>query len=111
MRGGRDDGNGKKLRDLREKTGSLKKRGRTGRPWEVPDKVDYLLGELSLAGSPLFLEETCRDDGVPGKESYSMFTFEPFRNLYLCISRLSKTWLTQYLSSNEIYSHPRGPPG
>lgn len=39
-----------------------------------------------------------------------MFSSEPFHDIKFGVSRLLKTLLTQYLSSEEVYSHPEGPP-
>lgn len=44
------------------------------------------------------------------EELNSIFAFEPLQNLHFRMPRLLKTSPIQYLSSEEIYSHPRGSP-
>lgn len=42
------------------------------------------------------------------EDLYSMFTFEPFQNLHLRVSRISKSRLVHFLSYNVVYSHSFG---
>lgn len=57
----------------------------------------------------LFVENTCGENGLPKGGFYSKSTFGIFQNLHLRVSILLKSWPIQYLSSEDVYSHPAGP--
>lgn len=95
-------------KELQENAGDLAGRGRRKRRRETLHKIDPSLFEQSLPKWPSLLEEICRREGVVVKSVYSIVTSEWFEVLRSEVSRLLKTILTQYLSSDEIYSHPGG---
>lgn len=43
------------------------------------------------------------------EDLYSIFTFEPMRNFYPGVSNLSRNCLVQYISFEDVSSHPSGP--
>lgn len=45
------------------------------------------------------------------KDLYSLVLFAPMHNLRLVVCRLLKSCLAQYLSFDDVYSHPLGPAG
>lgn len=53
----------------------------------------------------------CGNDGLLGKDLYSILLFEPLQNLYLGVWGLSKLFLVQSLSFDEIYSYSGGSAG
>lgn len=77
---------------------------RGGAAVELLDEIGSSLSKQSLSEWPSCPEKTCEGDEVLMNNLYSIFTFVPLQNLYLGVSRLSKTFLIQYLSSDEIHT-------
>lgn len=101
----------RRVKELKEAAERMSGREERGRRREALNEIGCLLSAKSLAEWPSSLEELCGSGGLVVEDLYSMFTFEPLHNLHLGVSRLLKTCLVQYLSSDEIYSHPCGPNG
>lgn len=69
--------------------------------------MSFFLSKQSLTESWSFLEDMHGENEVVLKNVRSTFTLGLLRHLHLEASELSRTFLTQFLSSDDIYS-PRG---
>lgn len=73
----------KKIKKLQEEAESLAGMHRSERRQKWLNEIGSLLSEQSRTKWPSFMEAMCGEEGVVGKESYSMITTEPLQNLRL----------------------------
>lgn len=100
-----------KLREKQAEAASLGRRRGSTRRREVQSEISELLSQQSLAKWLSFLEDLSKGDGAVGEDSSSLFTLEPFYDLYVGLSRLLKLRFVQYWSSDEMFRHSGGPAG
>lgn len=90
-----------KVRELQRKTENLAEVASSRTRRKVVDKTDYLVSKQSPAKWQSFPKKTLVGEGAVVKMLYLVFTFEPFQDLHLGKSRLSQTFLIQFLFSDE----------
>lgn len=73
------------------------------------DEITRLRLQHSLAEWTSFLGDWGGDDGLVMKDLYSVLSFDPLRNLHVEVSKLLKSRLMEYSSSDDLYSSPLGP--
>lgn len=73
------------------------------------ETTEATLKQFSLARWKSFLGSFSLVDIATNPDLYSVFTFEPLHNLFLGISKLTKHFMIQYLSSNTLSTNSNGP--